>query len=230
MIDDTLPLSSLPRYVHPETGAPWFACRSCASVHVRPRTLQTAGFGVNGTLMRACDETDYDIPGSDRGVRMDSGRTYDLDDLVSWLECGSCAHAFRPDGAALEIDAVPRDWHAVLDDKLPATLGVVLREHVSDASLADLEPLRRIRLGPVGFVILELREFNGGWLDAARSDDTTGVHIHPENFGLGAPDWFVTPFTEDAEWPDESIFDDTEGQCIAYRFEPLEGFDAVEPS
>jgi len=230
MIDDTLAPSALPRYVHPETGAPWFACPRCSSVHVRPRRLQTAGFGVNGTLMVACDETDYQVPGSDRGVRLDWGRTYGLEDLVAWLECGACALAFRPDGDELAIDAVPRDWHSVIDDTLPATVGVVLREHVSDARMADLEPLRRIPLGPVGFVILELREFDGGWLDEARSDDTTGVHIHPQNFGIGVPPWLDAPFTEDAVWPDESIFDDSNGQCIAYRFEPVEGFDSVEPS
>lgn len=228
MIDDTLPLSSHPRYVQPDTGAPWFACPHCACTHVRAWRLQTAGFGLSGSLCAASD-ADYPIPGSDRGVLMEFGRTYAITELITWFECGSCALAFRPDGGAIELDTVPRDWVAVHDDSVPASLGIQLREHISAPSMADLEPLRVLPMGEhVGIVVLELRTINGGWLDELRSDDTTGVHIHPDNFGLGAPTWFVAPFTDDAEWPGESIFDDSEGLCIAYSFEPLEGYDKAE--
>ena len=208
MIDETLPLDQVPRYVHPTTAAPWFACPGCASHHVRVRRLQTNTFGAIWTVTPR-SESDAAVDGSDRGLRLEGGCSNNQEVRLDWLECGACATAFRADGRPLEPERAPNGWHVVEDDQALLVIGVRLLEAMDPETNRLLEPLR---LRPVGAsVYVALAEFvllEGFWLDEAASDGTTGVHIHPRNYAAGKPSWVTASYGDEEQWPDESLIRD----------------------
>jgi hypothetical protein len=68
MIDSEIPLDQLPRYVHPESGAPWFRCPACGSDHVRPVELFTQTFAMNATVVAGGAPSYCPVPGADRAL------------------------------------------------------------------------------------------------------------------------------------------------------------------
>ena len=217
MIDETLPLAQPPRYVHPTTGSPWFACPGCASHHVRVRRLQTKTFGANWTVTLRCDG-DCVVHGADRGLMLEGGCSNNQHDRLDWLECGACSAVFRADGAPVESELAPNGWHVVDDEEALLAIGVRLRQRMDSETHRLLMPLRRAPVGAwIGATLVELVLLDGRWLDEADTDGTTGVHIHPENYSAGTPEWVTAPCGEAEEWPDESLIGDR-GERLAYDY------------
>lgn len=221
MIDDTIPADQLPRYVHPTTGAPWFACPACSGTHVRALRLLTRDFGMNAVVTTPAERHWCIVPGSDRALDLDFGRAYNEITRAQWLACGTCNHAFRVDGAPFDQSEVFDIWDVVEDEDALAALGVTLVAAIDAHTDACLAPLRGAAVGErVGSWIIEFMLADGPWLDEPMSDDTTGVHIHPGNYGLGVPEWCTAPFDSGTHWPDESLFDESGATRIAYNFDP----------
>jgi hypothetical protein len=221
MIDDTIPAAQLPRYTHPDTGAPWFACPACSSTHVRAQRLLTRAFGMNAVVTTVSQFFYCRVPGSDRALDLEFGRSYDETPRVDWLACGACAHVFRVDGAALDLSDVYDTWDVVEDDDALAALGFTLFDEVDPHTDACLVPLRGAAEGErVGSWLLELLLADGPWLDQEMCDDTTGVNIHPGNYGLGVPDWCTAPYDADTHWPGDALFDESAGVRLAYSYDP----------
>lgn len=217
MIDDTLPLEQLPRYVHPTTGAPWFVCPSCASHHVRVRRLQTKTFGANWTVTLRSDG-DCVVHGADRGLMLEGGSSNNQQDRLDWLECGACSAVYRADGEPVESELAPNGWHVVDNDEALLAIGVRLRQRMDSKTHRLLMPLRRAAVGElVGTTLVELVLLDGFWLDEPATDGTTGVHVHPENYNAGTPEWVAAPGGEAEEWPDESLIGDR-GERLAYDY------------
>ncbi len=222
MIDASLPLDQLPVYLHPVTGAPWFACAQCASHHVRPRALQTREFGMNAVVTTRDARHYVGVPGSDRALDLEFGRAYDEQDVFGWLECGDCGAAFSADGAALDLTAVRSHWHVVdnaeVAAEVAAATGLVLHEGLDPETDAALYTLRNAEPGArVGTWLLEMLIVDGPWLDEPFADDTSGIHVHPACLPAGVPDW-APPYTDACEWPAESLMEHRPGVPVAYIF------------
>lgn len=230
MISAETPLDQLPRYVHPETGAPWFACPACGSHHVRGQMLETTYIGFHGVLQSAAAGGWCRVPGADRAVELHAGRPDDGDEHGRWLACGACAHRFRPDGSEVRLDHLPPRWHVIEDADAVAATGAALTEHIQEWMEPMFEPLRDgLPLGAAVYVQLaELRVHDAPYLDEPYDDGASGVHVHPRNYEMGVPAWCTAPFTDDAEWPAEAFFEGGSGRRIAYDFSPyaMPGVDA----
>lgn len=219
MIPDNNPAADLPRYVHPETGAAWFACPKCGGEHVRPRGLAKGWEQLNTTITTANQRLYCVVPGSDRVLDLEYGKGDMGDYSLKWLACGGCGHNFRVDGAPLDLSGVVAVWNVVDDASGPASVGVTLRAELSPLVDRALQPLRLAPLGEgVGLCLDSLWFIDGYWMDEPASDGTSGLHIHPANLGLGVPAWCVAPFDEDAEWERDALLDEGGKVRIAYDF------------
>lgn len=206
-----------PVYIHPTTGAPWFRCPRCSSDHVRPMRIDTCDFGMNVFIVNGENNGYVAIPGADRALRLEFGRSSSEAEILYWLSCGSCDHAFRADGQSLPIEEIEPVWHVVIDNSVLIPIGVTLHEAIDPETDACLYTLRHAECGEfVGTWIIELSLVTGPWLDEAFGDGSTGVHMHPVNVGTGNPSWLDEKRPDDAIW--EGFMEGLPTQCVAYSF------------
>lgn len=220
MIDENLPPGQLPRYAHPESGLPWFACPACSSTHVRAKRLLTVVFRMNAIVTNSALGHYCVVPGSDRALDLEMGRSYDETPRAEWMVCGACNHTFRVDGAAVDVDEVYDTWDVVEDAGALMAIGVTLVQELDPQTDVRLVPLRATAEGErVSSCLVELRLADGPWMDEEDGEGASGVNVHPGNYQVGVPDWCTVPCGDDARWPDESLVDERGAVRLAYNFD-----------
>lgn len=234
--------ASMKTYVDPQTGQPWFACPQCRSAHTRGVCLNTKDEEI--VFLLCTGESDGESLAPDYSLQFQwSKQNVTKDENAVWMECGACAHGWRPDGAPFWTDAQsaeglagPWDWVEASSDELRSAFAV-LRAAGEEPQGGRVSTLAALGYGPervdTNIVVdqVTLYQMDTWWLDEPVGEGETGLNLHPGNLFGGDYAARFGPCEGEERWPHDGIWG-IDKHDVAWLFLHVEpsGGDAADPA